>query len=197
MSTPLSIAALITVVTIAPAGQTTAPAAQGGAAPARGIYLERAEGGPSAEPMTASIAEDTRASGGMKMMFGGRPNVILTIGGDAAALRLPPEPSFIIVLTGGKMSRGEMPDLAELSMNAPSPITKEGKDFFIARLIVKDGSRDLDSKKGKVPGTVEKIGDRMFRLKPSKPLEPGEYAVALEAAGMPTGQMWDFGVGAR
>jgi hypothetical protein len=79
-------------------------------------------------------------------------------------------------------------------MDAPSPIAKEGKEFSIVRLTLKEGDREMDAKKGRIPVAIEKVAEKMFRIKPSKPLEPGEYAICFEYSGMATGQVWEFAV---
>ena len=163
---------------------------------ARGIYLERAASASEAqtEVMHATLATDSRSSGSMKAMFGGRPTIVMIVTGAAATLRLnAADPLFRIVLTGG-MKRGQMPDLADMSQDAPSPIVKDGKDFALVRLTVKDDAREVDIKNGKIAASVEKVGENVYRLKPNKPLEPGEYGIVHQVSGMPTGQVWDFAI---
>ena len=193
--------------TLAAAGVATNPAStppnpewvQETATPKRGVYLERT-GDPALEPLHASLASDSKVSGTAKAMFGMRPTVTLIIAGTTAALRLDTnEPAFRIVLTGTKQNRSQMPDLAAFAemADAPTPMAKEGKEFVLARLLAQDSDRAVDVKKGKVPATVEKMADDVFRLRPSRPLDAGEYAICHVASGMPTGQVWDFGLGAR
>jgi hypothetical protein len=162
----------------------------------RGVYLERTGDAPL-EPLRASLVTDSRTSGTAKAMFGMRPTVTLIVSGAGAALKLEAaEPSFRIALFGGAKRRGQMPDVSEMAdmMDAPSVAAKEGKEFMLVRLVVKGDERELDVKKGKVPSTVEKIADHIYRLRPGKPLEAGEYAICHVLNGMPVGQLWDFAV---
>lgn len=164
----------------------------------RGIYIERT-GEPAVERLRATMTTESRTTGMAKAMFGGRPNVILVVPGATADLRLTtPEPSFRLVLSAAKQVRdfSDPSQLAEMSeaIDAPGPMAKEGKDFVLVRLVLKEGDRELDIKKGKVAVAVEKIGDKTYRLKPAKPLDPGEYAVCQQASGMPVGQIWEFGI---
>ena len=162
----------------------------------RGVYLERA-GDTPLEQLRASLVTDSRTSGTAKAMFGGRPTVTLIVSGAAATLKLDTtEPSFRIALVGGAKRRGQMPDFADMAdmMDAPSIAAKDGKEFLLVRLVVKEDQREVDVKKGKVPATMEKIADDVYRLRPGKPLEPGEYAICHVLNGMPIGQLWDFGV---
>ena len=194
---------LLILLTFAAAGVGTDPAlnesGQETAAPKRGVYLERTRE-PALEQLHASMASDSQVSGTAKAMFGMRPTVTLIVSGAAAALRLDNgDPAFRIVLTGAKHNRSQMPDpsaFAEMA-DAPTPMARDGKEFAIVRLVLKDGARAVDVKKGKIPATVEKLADDVFRMRPSKPLEAGEYAICHVASGMPTGQVWDFGVGAQ
>jgi hypothetical protein len=189
MTSAFLLSALLTGAGPIPAPQATPLAS--------GIYLERpaSAGEPSPQQMRSTTMENARSSGGMKMMFGGKPAIVMTLSGAAAELRLDtPDPAFRIVLNPRKLTRGEMPDFSDLSRDAPPPMAKEGKEFNLVKLAIKDGGRELDSKKGKVAVSVEKVADHVYRVKPSKPLEPGEYALVWEISGMPTGQVWDFAV---
>jgi len=189
---------LLLVVLVATAGVAQQPPPNPSLA--RGIYLERAASASEAqtEVMHATLATDSRSSGSMKAMFGGRPTIVMIVTGAAATLRLSAaDPSFRIVLTGGINRRGQMPDLSEMSQDAPSPIVKDGKDFALVRLTVKDDTREVDIKNGRIAASVEKVGDNVYRLKPNKPLEPGEYGIVHQVSGMPTGQVWAFGIGAN
>jgi hypothetical protein len=171
-------------------GTSQAPAG----ALARGIYLEGADGPAQLE---ATVTTDVRTSGMVKAMFGGRPSIIYTLPGGAASRRLATaQPSFRLVLTGSAARTLEMAGLEgmEMNMNAPSPIAKQPKEFGLARLTVVGDNRELDAKKNRVELTVEKIGEAVYRLKPAKPLEPGEYSLFFEVGGSATGQLWAFGI---
>ena len=190
----------VSAAVVAALAWSGSPSAEQSPAPAgtlgRGIYLEGAE---APDQLQATMTMESRTSGTMKAVFGGRPSIVLILSGTAGARRIATtEPSFRLVLTGSGMPKLDMANLESMAMNmnAPSPMAKQPKDFGIARLTVVDDSRELDLKKGRVALTVEKIEKDVYRLKPAKPLEPGEYTIFFEVGGTATGQLWDFGIDA-
>jgi hypothetical protein len=164
-----------------------------------GIYLEAAKG-------------ETRLSGNMPKMDAqvgagaalgfGKPKMTTLISGDKGTLRAPADGTFLFVFSNQTDMRqmasdpsammGMMGMMDELPGHTSSP-----KDYALLRLVASDGGgRAWDSKKGEqVKCAVEKLGPKLFRIKPEQPLAPGEYAFAQmqqRAAAM----MWDFGVDA-
>jgi hypothetical protein len=161
-----------------------------------GIYLEAATG-------------ETRLSGNMPKMdahvgaaaaFGfGKVKMTTSISADKATLRAPADGTFLFVFSNqtdiGRMAgdpTAMMGMMDELPRHTSSP-----KDYALLRLVATDGGdRSWDSKKGEqVKCAVEKLGPKLFRIKPDMPLAPGEYAFAQMQQGA-AAMMWDFGVDA-
>jgi hypothetical protein len=161
-----------------------------------GIYLEAASG------------EPTRLSGNMPKMdaqvgaaaaFGfGKPKMTTTVSGEKATLRVPTAGTFLFVFSGQTDMRAMMNDpmammgrMDELPGHTSSP-----KDYALIKLAVVDADRSWDNKKGQqVKCAVEKIGPKLFRIRPEQPLAPGEYAFAVMQQGVAS-MIWDFGVDA-
>jgi hypothetical protein len=161
-----------------------------------GIYLEAASG------------ESTRLSGTVPKMdaqvgaaaaFGfGKPKMTTTVSGDKASRRIPAGATFLFVFSGQSDMRAMMNDpMAAMRMMDELPgHTSSPKDYALIKLAVVDADRSWDNKKGQqVKCAVEKVGPKVFRIRPEQPLAPGEYAFAVMTQGV-AGMIWDFGVDA-
>jgi hypothetical protein len=161
-----------------------------------GIYVEAASG------------EPTRLSGTMPKMdaqvgaaaaFGfGKPKMTTTVSGEKASRRVPAGSTFLFVFSGQSDMRAMMNDpMAAMGMMDELPgHTSSPKDYALITFMVVDADRSWDNKKGQqVKCAVEKVGPKVFRIRPEQPLPPGEYAFAVMTQGV-AGMIWDFGVDA-
>jgi hypothetical protein len=141
------------------------------------------------------------------MLLGGlsKPKMIVALDGPRAQLRAKASsPSFYFNL--GSAGGGSFDPMAMMSGDLMPPAARNASEFVLVRLNLKDGNRETEVRQdGSKPSangkdvmrlTVEGAGDAAFRVTPSAPLSPGEYAFYWGAHGF-GGQLWDFGVDAQ
>lgn len=203
----LACAALAAIVVV-PALAADQPAAR-----AAGIFLTTATAS-GAVRLHGQMLQRMRQTGMLKTMLTGgfgKSDVVGELGGSRAAVRAPSgSPSFELRLAGDTASSpsagmGMADLLSAVSGDMMPPQARSADEFALIRLHVKGDSREAhvgtvggrSGQSGKsrdaVPFRSEAEGAGVFRVTPSQPLAPGEYAFYFAARG-PGGQLWDFGV---
>ncbi len=129
-----------------------------------------------------------------------KPSVLAELSGDKAEVRATGgSPTFSFYLQQGKA--GGMEDMMSVATGDGVPSqARNGAEFVLVRLHVKDGNREAEigQQKGShtkdtVACTSESLGGYHFRVVPKEPLGPGEYAFYWAQNGF-GGMLWDFGV---
>jgi hypothetical protein len=171
-----------------------------------GIYLEAADTGGKDElkRLTGQMAQSMPEGIGASMATMGfkKPKLVTKLGGEKSALRLPAQSSFLFVFGADRNAAMPAPGadpmeaMAKMgdSMSQLSPNTSSPKDYMLIMFTVADGGRVYNTgSPHQVKCTVTNVDKITFRVKPTSPLEPGEYAFTYAANGG-GGVIWEFGV---
>lgn len=181
------------------------------AAPTSGIFVETAGG--QQEVKLPSTRFDTKATGlgkSMATMGFTKPQMEGELAGPKAYTRLASNATFRVQLepqSGG--SAQNMSPEAMMGMmgtmfggdGSIPPMARNPQDFALVKLTVADearqahfGAAGASRPKNAVDVAVDILGPNAFRVKPKRPLEPGEYAFYVRMGNSPMGPAWDFGV---
>lgn len=182
----------------APAGDPNDP----NAAHTSGVWLfQQVNGKPQMTQMRASPIDEIKSGGGFGVAWGGSAKSRAVISGLHASTQIAdPQPVFYFYFDKseeGLSSVGTFatsPDdfkLASLELRKE----KEERRLEIGKFTMGGSSIGLN-KKDVQAVNVDKVADRVYKVSPSNPLKPGEYAfVDMRAARMTGGgKMFDFGV---
>ncbi len=190
-----------------------APTARTLSSPSPGLYLD-VPGNTSDDArvkLRGVMVTNVRQKGTWKMVvsqgFAGTA-VVGSINGAHASVRAPSgDVTFYLYLDTHATPSNQMSMTDAMNMMNGEGIpanVRSADDFVLLHLTVKDNGREAqvgtsgrggmsNKSKDAVPCTVEKLGDGAFRVKPSTPLAPGEYAFSTMGQGNAS-ELWDFGV---
>ncbi len=168
-----------------------------------GLYLARPspEGSPALVKLRGTMPE-VKTKGiakAMLLMGHSKPSMVAQLSGEKAEIRAnTTSPAFSFNLTSGGGGADDM--MRMMTGDAPPSQARNGAEFVLVRLHVKDGSRaaEVGQQKGQrtkdtLPCSSESLGNSVFRVTPASPLTPGEYAFYWGEKGF-GGMLWDFGV---
>jgi hypothetical protein len=182
----------------APTGDPNDP----NAAHASGVWLfQQVDGNPKMTQMRPSPIDEIKAGGGFGVAWGGSSKSRAVISGLHASTQLTDsQPVFYFYFdkaAEGLSSMGSIattPDdfkLASLELRKE----KDERRLEIGKFSMGGSSIGLN-KKDVQAFNVDKVADQVYKVSPSSPLKPGEYAfVDMRAARMSGGgKMFDFGI---
>ncbi|HVO09128.1 MAG TPA: hypothetical protein VMX54_00120 [Vicinamibacteria bacterium] len=135
----------------------------------------------------------------MLLMGHAKPTLLAELAGEKAEVRTrgaSPAFSFYLPPGGGGMEDA----MRMMTGDAPPSQARNGAEFVLVRLHVKEGNREAEvgQEKGShtkdmVPCSSVSLGGSTFKVEPKDPLAPGEYAFYWGQHGF-GGMLWDFGV---
>jgi len=169
-----------------------------------GLYLASPakEGEPALVKLRGAMAtlKPKGIAKSMLTMGVSKPTMLVELSGDKAEVRATGgSPTFSFYLQPGK--QGGMEDMMSMATGDALPSqARNGAEFVLVRLHVKDGNRQAEVGQGKgahtkdmVACSSESLGGWQFRVTPKEPLPAGEYGFYWGQNGF-GGTVWDFGV---
>ncbi len=194
----LASAAVVTAVGGARAGAPETPKRD------PGVYLatKNADGQEAVTRLRGGQAADTQTHGIAKSMltYGlSKPTMSIELPGTTADIHTSGAPVFYLYLNAPQKNPDASALFAQMMSGDMMPLSGRAGDFTLVLTTVTENGRYIDlgkigsnKPKGRVDIVLERLEQSVYRVKPKKPLAPGEYAFVF-AGGM-GGTAWDFAV---